>query len=150
MHLAPGCNDVARYVGEHKQKNKSYWAEEQAPVEICCEKLRCLAAVGLAHEEQHGGRECGAESHKAIHVDDGYGIQYGIHCGTYPSPYLHRDEAEYKANDIDVEEQFCWGKGIRGVPLLVRHFELCACIAQKKHKHEEGEVHTYGCERSCQ
>ena len=100
MHLASSRNDIARNMGKHKKEDKSDGGEEKAPVEICGEKFRCLAAVGLAHKQEHGGSQGRAKPHESIHIDDRYGIENGIHGGPYPTSYLYRDKTKDEAYDI--------------------------------------------------
>ena len=135
-----GNDNVYEKYGEDQSDRRP----EQVPVEIGAEEVLCLAAVGLADNQEHRRRECRFELHETVHVDDGHGIEDDIHCRPDPVSHLVRHEREDEANGIDVEKQLNGRERIGLGSLHVGHLNHATGIAHEEHEDKEVEVDTQG------
>ena len=67
----PAAKTGRERMGHHEEQHAAHGAQQHVGSDVGREKLARLLAVGLAHQQQHGGIERRLELHEAIDVDDG-------------------------------------------------------------------------------
>ena len=129
------------YLHEDEQQYPAHTTEDNLGREAGCDEVACLAAVGFAHQHEHGRVERGAEIDEAIDISYRHGIQDEIEHTSDAEAYFLRNQSQDGTNDVEVEKQFQIQVVVEFTPSRERHNG--SQYAQNIHERKEVSITSY-------
>ena len=130
-------------MGKQHEQHPAQTAEHHGAREIRLEKLCRLAAVGLAHKQQHRGGYRRVELHEAIDVDKHYHVKEYVDKTLQPLGHAARQEPQHNADYAHIEEQLVGRKRPCVISALVGHYGISAHDAEHIHEYKESGIAFY-------
>lgn len=129
------------YLHEDKQQYPAHTTEDNLGREAGCDEVACLAAVGFAHQHEHGRVERGAEIDEAIDISYRHGIQDEIEHTSDAEAHFLRNQSQDGTNDVEVEKQFQIQVVVELTPSRERYYG--SQYAQNIHERKEVRITSY-------
>ena len=133
-----------QYVRNHDGNHPSHVAEQHVGRHTGAHKLSRLAAVCLADQQQHGGRERGAELHEAVHIGERHDVEHDVEQRPHPSTHYAWQQCEHECEHINVEQELKIEVVIELCSTCIGERSPCAHASEHIHKHEKRHVQAYG------